>query len=89
MPSIEEFIASPLIENILSIPGVSERNRDIFKKSGIETTYQLFGMFLLIRGEDKFNKWLFKIGIINGEEIIEMIEEKLNMWIKPSIHDED
>ena len=89
MPSLSEFISSPIVENIMSIPGISEYNRKRLNKIGIENSHQLLGMFLLIRGDDKFNKWLYNTGVRNRQEIIEAIEEKLNMWIRPSIHDED
>lgn len=89
MPSVSEFIASPIVDNIMSIPGISEHNKERLNEKGIETSHQLFGMFLLIRGDNKFNKWLYSTGIRNRKEIIEAIEEKLNMWIRPSIHDED
>lgn len=49
--------------------------------------------FFTNRREYNVNTWNIRIqyntGIRNGQEIIEAIEEKLNMWIRPSIHDED
>lgn len=89
MPTLVEFLQSPMTDDIMSIPGICKYNHDMFRKNGIETSHQLLGMFLLIKGDGKFSKWLTGMDITNIDVIIDAIEEKINMWIRPEIHDED
>lgn len=93
--SLAEFIRSPLVKDITSVPGIGEKNKRILKKDGILTTHQLIGKFLSlveedtdsIEGADKFYFWLQIIGVTSYRgSIVSAIAEKVNVFM-PGIYD--
>ena len=95
--SLAEFIRSPLVKDITSVPGIGEKNKRILKKDGILTTHQLIGKFLSLSEEDtdsvelcdKFYFWLQLIGITSYRgSIVSAVAEKLNILV-PNIYDSE
>lgn len=81
-----EFLLSDIDEEITTIPGIGESSKALLKEVDIETSYQLFGQFLMLKASgsttqehcDAFWFWLKDVGINSYRSgIIETIAEKL------------
>lgn len=92
---IATFIRLPLPLSLLSVPGIDVKNNNILEKAGIQTTNQLIGQFLLLRGKtsspggvaDNFYDWLGDIGVhSNRATITASLAEKIGTWI-PGVYD--
>jgi len=47
--TMDDWLASPVQDDITQVPGVGEANEKLFKKQGVLTTYQLLATFLALR----------------------------------------
>ena len=89
-----EFLLADIEEDITSIPGIGQSSKALLKEVDIETSYQLFGQFLMLKAEgsttqehcDAFWFWLKELGINSYRSgIIETIAEKLETFM-PGIY---
>ena len=99
--ALAEFLAQPIDENIETVPGIGPKTAEILAKKAsdddtpIETTHQLIGKFLSLRGKGITSKehcdamWFylqakginsFRAGIVHS------IGERVNIMI-PGIYD--
>jgi len=88
--SLAEFIASPVMEDLKTVPGIKEGNEALLRYNGIKTTHQLIGCFLSHKDEDyeakkvcdDFWNYLRSIGInSNRNTIVNCIAQKVNIMI--------
>lgn len=95
--ALAAFIRAPLVKDLLSVPGIGEKNLNLLKKDGITTTHQLIGKFLSLSEEDtdsvelcdKFYFWLQSIGVTSYRgSIVSSIAEKTNILV-PNLYDAD
>lgn len=92
------FLRSDIKEDILSIPGIGPKSKDVLASHNICTTYQLIGKYLSLKGigvtpiehADRFWYFLKGIGTANGTRagVVRCIAEKLNLFI-PDIYQGD
>jgi len=90
------FIQSPVTGNILEVPGIGPKIAKILSNNNINTTFQLFSLFLSLKDEnvesielcDKFFYTLKEYGIsqVNISSIIEAVAQKLDVYF-PGIYD--
>jgi hypothetical protein len=94
-----EWLRTPVTGDIKEIHGVGPVAVKTFAdcEDKIETTFQLFGKFLSLKGvgvdavehTDRFFYWLKHIGInANRATIVKAVAEKLNLQF-PGIYDEN
>lgn len=50
--AIEAFVQNAISDDLLTVPGIGPRVADELRKSGVETTTQLFGVFLTMKRKD-------------------------------------
>lgn len=88
--SLATFLASPITEDIMSVPGIGVANAPKLKEEHIETTFQLLGLFLTLKGIDMTSEqhcdafWFYLQSLgINGQRsgIVHCIAEKANLLI--------
>ena len=93
--ALAEFIRSPIVKDIGSVPGIGPKNEETLKNNGICTTHQLMGKYLSLSEEetdsvelcDKMYFWLQLIGVNSHRgAIITALGEKLNIVV-PGIYD--
>lgn len=87
--TLAAYIRAPIVDSLQSVPGIGPATDTALSGVGIQTTYQLFGLFLSLRGEDvssvelceRFYQWLKnKAGLkVSRGEITQAVAEKLNM----------
>lgn len=90
--AIAAFVRLPLSISILSVPGVTINDANVFQKHGIHSTHNLIGQYILLYGEagsqndydmsHVFYNWLKDIGVENNKSTIaSSIAEKIGEWI--------
>lgn len=93
--TVAAFIGSPITMNVQDVPGVGPAGAKLLGKHGVETTYQLMGVFLSLKGPeidvrqhcDLFWMWLKEKGIRwHRSAIVMCIAEKVNTMC-PGIYD--
>lgn len=93
--TLAEFMTSPVDGDILKVPGVGPKTKEKMADNGVETTFQLIGTFLSLKGEgvdvpqhlDAMWHWLAGIGITaHRSSIVQAIAEKCNIMC-PGIYD--
>jgi hypothetical protein len=84
------FIASPVTDDILSVPGIGPATAEKLSNDNIDTTYQLIGLFLTLKGKnmtqqvhcDAFWFYLQSIGVNAARSgIVHSIAEKTNIMM--------
>lgn len=93
---LANFLRAPISGDLIEVPGIGPRTSSILKKSGVETTYQLFAKFLSLRGADddcrthcnKFIRWLVEVDTppMFRNTITHVLAEKLALLF-PSLYD--
>eukprot|EP00499_Haloplacidia_sp_CaronLabIsolate_P011624 CAMPEP_0196780942 /NCGR_PEP_ID=MMETSP1104-20130614/8871_1 /TAXON_ID=33652 /ORGANISM="Cafeteria sp., Strain Caron Lab Isolate" /LENGTH=117 /DNA_ID=CAMNT_0042151159 /DNA_START=14 /DNA_END=367 /DNA_ORIENTATION=- len=93
--TLAAFLTAPVESDLSSLPGVGPAAIRKFKAAGVETTHQLIGVYLSMKGEgvsvqahcDAFWEWLQEVGInAHRSGIVLCIAEKVNSWM-PGIFD--
>ena len=91
------FLSSPLDSDIESVPGIGPSSKEKLKAAGIETTIQLMGTFLTLKGIDMDQTqhcdamWFYlqEIGVNTLRSgIVHCIAEKANVMV-PGIYNSD
>jgi hypothetical protein len=92
------FLANPLVENLLTVPGVGPVTVDRLAADGIRTTFQLLGAFLRVCDEgmttqertDAFWFYLQALEVPGGtrSSIVHSIAEKINIMV-PGLYGDD
>lgn len=96
--TLAEFLASPITEDLLSVPGVGEATVERLKTDGITTTHQLLGAYLRVCDKDFDSKqrsdafWFYlqalKVSGGTRSTIVHAIAERINIMI-PGMYKED
>ncbi len=93
--TIAAFISSPITIHLTQVPGLGPVGAKLLNKHGVETTYQLVGVFLSFKGPetdirqhcDLFWLWLQEKGVKwHRSAIVMCIAEKVNTMF-PGIYD--
>lgn len=88
--SLAEFVEKELEQDINSVPGIGQATGDKLIAEGIDTTYQLLGQFLSLKGSnmtsqehcDKMWYWLKEIGVNTYRSgIIQCLSEKCEIMM--------
>lgn len=92
--TLATFLSSPIEDNLESVPGIGPATIKKLNDDGINTTFQLIGLFLSLRGENMTQEehcnalwyYLQELGI-NGPRsgIVQAIAERTNIMI-PGIY---
>lgn len=95
--ALAAWLSSPVSDDLKAVPGIGEAMEGKFSAVGVQTQYQLFGVYLSLKGEEvssvacaeRFYQWLVKSGITHKRgEITQAVAEKLNMMF-PGIYAAD
>lgn len=90
-----EFLAAPISEDLTSVPGIGPVTVERLKEDNVETTFQLFGIFLSLKAKGFTQKqhldamWYYLQDLhVNScrSGIVLCIAEKANIMI-PGIYD--
>eukprot|EP00968_Pinguiococcus_pyrenoidosus_P013547 scaffold1228_cov246-Pinguiococcus_pyrenoidosus.AAC.7 len=94
---LAEFIVQELDPELTSVPGIGEKAKEFLAADGVETTFQLIGKFLMLKGKDTSVRehadamWYYLQGVgINSYRagIVLAIAEKVNTMM-PGIYNPD
>jgi len=94
---LSQFIKSPILADLCSVPGISTITAKDFEKAGISTTHQLIGLYLSLKDKDtgpveladKFYFWLQReVPSLTGYRagVVQCICEKCDILF-PGIYD--
>ena len=84
---MEDFLRSHITGELSEVPGLEVNVTETLKKHGINTTFQLIGMYLVLKKSedcDDFHTWMNTIGVSPNisEKIVNAIAEKTFSMIK-------
>ena len=91
------WVRTAVSDDITVVPGIAAGNAGKFASVGVHTQYQLFGVYLSLKGEgtssimvaESFFQWLKVSGIAHKRgEITQAVAEKLNNMF-PGIYQPD
>ena len=92
---LAEFLSSPIVDDITSVPGIGPATAEKLKEDNVETTVQLIGIFFTLKAPgmtqqehvDAMWYYLQELGVNSFRSgIVQCIAEKANIMI-PGIYD--
>ena len=95
--AMADWLRTPVSDDIEAVPGIGPALKGKFASVGVHTQYQLFGVYLSLKGEgtssimvaESFFQWLKASGIAHKRgEITQAVAEKLNNMF-PGIYQPD